>query len=80
MLSLQEECKTCHRYHMCCIDRLYRDFKTGKIISCPCIECIVKPICNLITCPYIIEYIGDRDRNKSILQPFKNTKGASYGS
>ena len=80
MSSSQKECELCYRCAVCYIDRSYKEFKTGEIILCPCIECIVKPICKKVLCPYIIEYIRDRDRNKSILQPFKNMKGASYGS
>lgn len=50
-----EECKGCSMNHHCIIEPSYTDPKTNEVIKCPCIDCIIKTMCNF-TCEKYEKY------------------------
>lgn len=76
MVHSKEECKTCYRFSVCGdINRSYVDFETGKIIPCPCMECIVRPMCTRMICSYIMSYYKDKyesDIQTAVMSHYKD--------
>ena len=60
VISMESNCNGCNElYHNYCQSNLmYSITKDGKKIYCPCLECLIKGMCNT-SCEAFTEYCGD---------------------